>query len=61
MRKPSNRKNDKERASETEDIESIGKVQDRMTQMPKKKVPWTTIIILLLALALFYMVITFVV
>jgi hypothetical protein len=61
MRKSSSQKSQKERTSETEDIESIGKVQDRMTQMPRKKVPWTTIVILLLALALFYMVITFMV
>ncbi|WP_343487343.1 hypothetical protein [Allomuricauda sp. d1] len=57
--KKSEDKTHKKVVSDAQNEESIGKVQDRMTQMPKKKVPWTTFIIIFIVLALVYAVVTF--
>lgn len=56
-----NTPNENSRNEQTGDQdEMIGRVQDRMTQTPPKKISWKTYILLFLALAAVYLIITLV-
>ena len=50
-------KDQNEKKANSQD-EMVGRVQDRMTQTPPKKIPWKTYILLFVALVAFFWIMT---